>query len=450
MCIFNNFLRIFTTVVTTKTEKLSPCVVKIEMEYTAEEIGSEFDAKYAELNNTVSIPGFRKGRAPRVLLEKKYGKTLKDDVKQEIIQKGYEQAVKDNNLDPVYMPDVDFTKIEFQENAPFKFSVEIEVKPDFEVKDYAGIALPKPKIEINKEEIDAGIAAVRENYAELIPVDRPSQMNDLLVVDQKIICEDKPVMNEPNSEIWINEKLALFGERETRLDDGLKNKRPGGVFTMDMKIPDKFPKKEFAGKSALLTIAIKEIKEKKLPEITEQWAKDNGFESLDTLRAEITKRVSVNKENEARRENVRKIEEILLAKVNFELPEKLFEAETQNYIYKAEIDMRSQGFPEEAIKEQLGKLESSSKEKVTRNMKLHFVLDYIADKEKIFVTENDVNTRIDVMARYYNQSVNEVKEYFEKQGMMKSLRNQIKEEKVMGFLMEKAVLTEEPAKKSGK
>ncbi|MBM4054269.1 MAG: trigger factor [Planctomycetes bacterium] len=430
-------------------EDAGPCKKLLKFEIPKETIESEFEKKTQEACSAVQLPGFRKGRAPRKLVEKRFGTQIKEDVKQTIISESYEKALEENKIEPVGNPkfDPDFESLDLEIGKSLSFGVTLEVLPVFEVNQYKGLPLKKKAIDVSDEEIDKTLKELALQKAQLTVMDNGSiEEGDIIICDCKVEVEGKTILEDNDIEIKALDGSKIVNTEIPDLAKKLKGKTTGKSCAVNATLSDSFSIKEYCGKEASIKLVINEIKRLIPPEIDENFAKTLNAKSLDDLKTNVRKRLEINKniwvENDLRKQ----ILDTLLAQTQFDLPKDFINRHAEERLYKHQLDMVKRGIPFEDVQKQTEAIKNASEESVTKELKASLILDYIAKKEKIFVTENEVEQRITEIAYSYNTDKKVVRKQLETHGNLSYLRNEMREDKALTFLVKEAKIEEEAKK----
>lgn len=422
-------------------EDAGPCKKVLKIEIPKETIDREFEKKTLEVCGSVEIPGFRKGRIPRKLVEKRFGSQIKDEVKQSIVSEYYQKAVEDHKLNPVGNPK--FGDIKFEIGEPVNFDVTLEVWPSFEIGQYKGIILKKKPGTVTDEDMQKALHGMSLRKAQLTIVkDGDVNKEDQIICDCKIEVEGKTILEDDDAEIFVADNVMVANTPVPDLTARLEGAKSGEEREIAVKLSDNFAEEAYRGKDAKLKLVVKEIKRLSVPEINEDFAKASGFESLEDLKEKVRKRIEVDKKKWAEDDLRNQLLDILLEQTKFDLPQDFVTYHTEKRVYKHQLDMLNKGVPLEEIQKQTDNIKNASAESVMRELKASLVLDNIAEKEKIFVTENEIEQQIADIARAYNTDPVRVRKQLERQGNLSFLRNEIRENKVLTFLLKEANITE--------
>ena len=418
-----------------------PCRKVLKFEIPKETIESEFEKKTAEVCDTVELPGFRKGRAPRKLVEKRFGTQIKDDVKQSVVSDCYQKALEEHKLNPVGNPQ--FGEIKLEVGQPLNFDVTLEVWPIFELGQYKGLKLKKKPSNVTEEEMGKALQGMSFRKAQLIVIqDGGVKRGDHIICDCKVKVGGNIVLEDDDVEILVENGVAVANTPIPELVTKLEGIKSGKESEIEIKLSDNFTKEEFRGKDAELKLTVKEIKRMTMPEVDDSFAKTLGYESLEDLKSYLRKRIEGDKKNWAENDLRNQILDILLEQTKLDLPQDFVNYHTEQRIYKHQLDLLKRGMPLEEIQKQTKNIKNASAESVMRELKASIIVDNIAEKEKIFVTENEVEQRIADIARAYNTDVTRVRKQLERQGSLSYLRNEMRENKVINVLLKEAKIEE--------
>jgi trigger factor len=428
-----------------EVEEVGPCKLKLKIEVSAARVKEEIDHKYKDLNDSMALPGFRKGHAPRNVLERKFGKALLDDLKFEMLSGSFEEVKEEKKLEPVGEPELEADKITVEEGKPFVYEMKIEVRPTFEIKNYEGIKVKKPAISVEEKDIESVLKGFQESKAELIPAeDGVARENDQLTADFTLVIDGKALDTGENNAVFLTPDVQFFGKELPEFYKAILGKKVGDSVEVPVQLPDNFTDKDHAGKNAIIKTAIKGVKQKKLPPVDVEFAKKHfDMDTVDELKADIKKRIEREKEAGGRASMGDQIVEELVKANDFPMPEGLIASGTEEALRRVHLDLATKGTPEEEAHKLLENEKTQSRENMAKALKAHFILEHLAQKEKIFVTEDQVEERVGHLASQYGKWPHEMKAYLEERGLLSQLRRQMREELVKEYLLTKAVIEEE-------
>jgi trigger factor len=421
-------------------EEVGPCKKLLKIEIPKETIEDEWQKQLKEVARMANMPGFRKGKAPRKLLEKNYGDKITDEVKRAVVSDSYQQAIEQNKLSPIGDPDIG--DIDLELGKPLKFEITLEVLPTFELGEYKGMQLKRKPVSVTDEDIDKALETISKQKAQLTVVKTGKvKAEDFIICDCEVGINGEVVWSDHELEVMVSgSHVADINVPD--LKDSLVGTKSGDNVTMDVELGDSFSVEQHRNKSAKMDISIKEIKRPKSPKIDDELAKQVGYDSLSELKAFMSKRLEMEKKRMAEGEMQEQISSKLIEMADFEMPEDMIKHHTSERLYKYQLDLINKGTPQEEIEKHSEDLKNASKESVVRDFKMSLVLEHIAEKERIFVTEDDVSRRISEMAGMYGLDAAGMKKQLEKMNSMSNLRHQLRENKTLSLLMKEANIEE--------
>ncbi len=433
-----------------------PCKKKIEIEIPAEAIHAKLDEKYQELRRDAEIPGFRKGRAPIRLLEKRFGTDVGKQVKLELLVAASDEAIKDNEINTLGEPDIDHEKIELPEEGPMKVEFEVEVRPEFELPDLEGIKIEKPKIEVTDERVDEEVNALRKRAGVWTPKEKGGAAEDDQIVADVVLVTEGAADHDKRENIEISVRKTGFvaGVPVESLDKLLKGAKHGDEKKTTVEIPETFYKEELRGKKIDLTIEVKEVKTLEPAEMNDDFFKRLGVEDEKDLHDKISEQISAQAEQQARAAMGRQVHEYLRDKIDFDLPSDIVADQSVSILQRQYTNMLMQGMAKEQVDEQMDQLKASSEEQAAEQLKMYFIMDKLADKFEVEVTEEEINGQIAYAAAMRGRRPEKMREELARDGSLAQMTLQIREEKCIEKILEKATIkdvdavTEKPAKKA--
>ncbi len=418
--------------------EVGPCKLKLTIEVAVDKVRARIEEKYKELNDGMALPGFRKGHAPRHILERKFGKQIVDEVKFNLLSKSFEEAKEAKDLEPLGDPDLKVDAIELKEGAPFKYDVTIEVRPQLALKTYAGVSVKRVAAAVTDADLEAQMRELQDSRAEWLPVEGASAAEDQVIADFELIVDGKAVDKTENNAIVLNADISFYGMALADFHKTLCEKLAGTRAEYSITLPATWADKAAAGKPATIATTIKGIKRRKLPPVDAEFAKSFDMDSVDELKEHWKKRLEREKEKESRHEMADEVVAAILKENEFPLPEGLIKAGTEEATLRARTQLMMRGASEEEAEAAAKKAAEESREAVVRSIRERFVLEHIAQKEKIYVTEDQVEERIQRLASQTGKWPHEMRAYLEEQGLMSQLRRGMREEAVREFLLSKA------------
>ena len=430
----------------TTVETTAPHTVKVKVEVPADEFGRDLDRTYRSIADQVKIPGFRKGKVPKQIIDTQIGRdAVLDQFVSSSVPGYFRKAVADEDLAPITEPDVDVQQIE--PGKPFVFTATVEVRPrlSFEESDYTGLEVTKPPTTVADDEVDDWLERLRERFAELEPVGRPTQDGDFVTIDLTVLRGGEKV-EQASREDYLY--LVGSGEVGEKLDVELVGGRPGAIVKVADQLPDRFGE-ELGGAAVQITALVKDVKARRLPPVDDELAKTaSEFETLDELKDDLRKRLGEVKEREAL-SAVRDLAlQALIDTVDVDLPESLIEEETEHRILHAREQAERMGVGLEKMLEMQGwdedRLREDSRDHAIRAIKSDLVLEGIARSANLEVTAEEIGAEISVLAQAYGRDPKAVAKDLERTGQVVPLAGDIIRSKALDLLVERAdIRTEE-------
>ena len=426
-----------------QVENLDKNMVKLTIEVPAEELEKAIEAAYKKQKNQISVPGFRKGKVPRVMIEKMYGVgVFYEDAANTLMQQNYPSAVDESVVDIVSRPTVDVVQIE--KGKPFIFTAEVAVKPEVTLGKYMGVTVTKIDTSVSEDEVNEALEQQRNNNARTISVtDRPVAVGDTAVIDFEgfvdgVAFEGGKGENHP-LEIGSHTFIDTF-------EDQLVGKNAGDEVEVNVTFPEQYQAADLAGKPATFKVKINEIKTKELPELDDEFAQDvSEFDTLAEYKESLKKNLEEKKENEAKRTKEDEAVQKIIDKSKMDIPEAMIDTQCETMIEEFAQRIAQSGLSMDQYLQFSGLTVDGLKEQVRpealSRIQASLVLEQIAKDENIEVSDEDVNAEIEKMAASYGMEADKLKEYMgdaEKDSMKKDLAINKAVELVMSNVKERA------------
>ena len=396
-----------------QVEKLEKNMAKLTVEVPAEEVEKALQAAYMKEKNKISIPGFRKGKVPRAMIEKMYGAAVfYEEAANILIQDNYAAAMEESKEDIVSRPTIDIVQIE--SGKPFIFTAEVAVRPEVTLGKYKGVQVTKIDTTVTDEEVEAALEKEQQKNSRTVTVtDRPVANGDTAVIDFEgfvdgIAFEGGKGENHP-LEIGSHSFIDTF-------EDQLVGHNSGDEVEVNVTFPEKYQAADLAGKPAVFKVKINEIKAKELPELNDEFASEvSEFDTLAEYKEDLRKHLEVEKENEAKRTKEDEAIKKIIDKSTMEIPEAMIETQCENMINEFAQRIAQSGLSMEQYMQFSGMTIDGLKEQVRpeaeTRIKSSLVLEQIAKEENIEVSEDEINAEVEKMAAQYGMEADKLKEY---------------------------------------
>lgn len=426
-----------------QVENLEKNMAKLTIEVSAEELEKALNAAYQKEKNKISIPGFRKGKVPRAMIEKMYGPAVfYEDAANTLMQENYPAAVEESGVDIVSRPTVDVVQIE--KGKPFIFTAEVAVRPEVTLGKYMGVTVTKIDTSVSDEEVEESLEKERNNNARTITVtDRPVENGDTAVIDFEgfvdgVAFEGGKGENHP-LEIGSHTFIDTF-------EDQLIGKNTGDEVEVNVTFPEQYQAADLAGKPAVFKVKINEIKTKELPELDDEFAQDvSEFDTLAEYKEDLKKRLVEQKENEAKRTKEDEAIQKIIDKSKMDIPDAMIDTQCDTMIEEFAQRIAQSGLSMDQYLQFSGmtvdKLREQVRPEATTRIQSSLVLEQIAKDENIEITDEDIDAEIEKMAKAYGMKADKLKEYMgesEKKSMKNDLAIQKAVELVMDNVKERA------------
>lgn len=413
-------------------ESLSNTEMKVEVFIPKEEVTGKIEEVFKELERDAKIKGFRPGKAPRRVIEAAYGSYIFEEVSSRLVSQSFEKALEEVSIIPISRPRI--TKDKIERDKEFHYTAVFEVIPEFEVKDYTGIELKKEKRELKEEDIERVLNQLRERGVQAKPIgeDREVRTGDYLIIDYVGVVDGKPIkdLKAKDAQVIVGEKRLM-----AEFEDNLIGIKKGEEKEFEITYPEDFQMKDVAGKTVKFTVTVKEILEKILPELDDEFSKDLGEENLEGLKKRIREDLEKRFNNESEDRLKGELIKVLLERNPLDVPPSLVENETLRLKREFALNLERHGLKLPVLNDEAG---GNFRNRAEQNVKASIILGAIARKEGVQVDEDEVDNKLIEISKSAAVSFQKVREIYEKNNMVDSLKASLVEDKVLNFLIEKS------------
>ncbi len=420
-------------------EDLSPVEKKVEFELPWADVAPKLDKAYDSLRRGVKLPGFRPGKVPRAILERMYRRQVEDEVARELVERSLGQAIQENQIQPVAPPAV--AEIEIKNGAPFKFSARVEVRSQVTPKDYSGIPLNRRPPHVTDEQIAEALEGYRRRMTQFKPVDGRQETGETDLVRAEVsgkVGEHKIKKRELMVDLGDDAGGPLPG-----LASRLRGKPIGGEapIEVDYTLPAEGVPAEMSGRHVHLHVSIKEVREKQVPALDDELAKDTGeAETLDGLRAKVREKLAETDGTRIKREMERALIKELVARNAFPIAPALVDRYAQAIVNRAKSQLMMMGVDVESVDD--GKMRGEVKTEAEEEARGAILLQAIGEREGITAGDADVQKRIAELAAARNENPKQLRAELEKDHRIHQLQTQIREQKTLDLLISQAKITD--------
>lgn len=428
----------------------------LRIEVAPEVVSKEWDSIASNYSRHARIPGYRPGKAPRQVIEKKFRKEIQDELTKALVSKSYHEAIEEKKLRVVSLTDLG--DVEFGEDRSMRFSATVVTAPEFDLPDYKKIAVQLPAITVNEAEVDAAVERLRDQTADFVDVpDRGLAMGDFAVIDFAGAIDGVPISEivpEASKNLHGGKKFWLHLAAENFLPkfcEQIVGMKTGDTRSVQVVFPSDFPVTELADKKADYAVTLNEVKEKVLPALDDAFAaKIMPEKTLADLRHAIEHNLEHEKEHEVERSKEQQVIKFLHEHISFDLPPPLLKSETRRALNELVHRNRERGVPDELLKGKEKELIEGAGSLAAHRLKTNFILHRIAEAEKIEITREEIDERIRAQAAHYNVSVEKMRKELEEHDRLNGLAEEILLGKTLDFLKANVSVETSPETAAGK
>lgn len=428
-----------------KVEEISTLSRKVTITLPEEDVQKKLKKAYNKLQKESKMKGFRRGKVPRSIIEKSYKQQVEAEVGEKLVQDTYFDVIEKQEIDPVTHPEI--LSHNYNEDGSFTYEAQTDVRPEFEVVDYKGIKIEKPVVEVGEKDINIELENLRKQMAPLRSVkDRAVVEGDTVIVDYQGYHKDNPMKNVKNEDYSVDVGAGHMG---VEFEQKLVGMNIGEEAAHEVDFPEKHQNPLLAGKKVDFRISVKDIKERVLADLDDEFAKDAGkeFNTLEELKSSIQDRLSAERKENAEGEMTDKVMQALLNANDFEVPKRLVDFEIEQMIMQTEQQLEKSGMNLESAGLSKEMLTESNEPVATQRVRGDFILKKIAETEELKLNDEDMERGFKRIGDQYNMSVAQVKEFFGSRDDLLPFMNELLNEKVLNFLRDEAKFVEPEAAK---
>ena len=429
---------------TADVQEVSACERRVKVTIPRPDVEKYFQNEYTELERTAYVPGFRVGKAPRKLVERRFRKEITDRVKHVLIMDALEQVNGSSEFTPISEPDLDFAALVLPDEGDFIFEFTIEVRPDFDLPEWKGLKIEKPVREFTDEDVDKAVRRVLSSYSDLEDSDEPAALGDYIEVDTIVRFEDDIINAEVGAQIRVCPTLTFHDGSITEFDKLVVGAKKGDMVATQMTLSADAPNEAYREKTVEVKFTITGVKHETMPNVSENFLQRLGYENEADLRDSILDSLNRQLEHEQHRRTRRQITEKLTVSATWELPPALLKRQSEREFRRTIMELQRSGYTRDEVVAQLNAIRQNSAVATAQSLKEHFILEKIAEIEGVEETPEDYDTEIALIAAQANVSPRRIRAQIEKQGEMDILRNQIIERKVINMIIQSATFKEVP------
>ena len=417
------------------TETVSTTKREISVEIPAQDVARETDSLVQKYQKLARIPGFRKGHAPASIIRRQFAEDLKTEVAETLVPRYFRREAEKQGLTPISQPRV--TDLHIHDGEPLRFKASFEVMPEVPVEGYKELRADKPEITVTDEEVQQALDSVREQHATYDPVEGRT-LADGDYAQAGVEGKPKDSENAAEQPVRMDEVLIEIGGKNTvqEFSANLRGAGPGEERVFDVVYPEDSQDKRLAGKTMVYTVKIQAIKQKRLPELDDAFAKELGeFENLEQVRKQIRENMEGERRHTAEREAKDKLVAELVRRNDFEVPESLVERQIDVRLERGMRALAAQGMKVEDLKKMdFARLRGGQHDQALADVKASLLLERVAELEKVEVSDAEIDQEIQGLARQARQSEAAVRARLEEEGGVERIRGRIRSEKTLDLL----------------
>jgi trigger factor len=425
-------------------EEVSSLRRRLRIEVPADRVTAAFSKTANEFQKIASIRGFRPGKAPLSVVEKRYAKDIEEEVRRRIVPEAFREAVRSKKLNIVHVPGVEDVK-EAQKGSTFSFSAVVDLAPDFKLPEYKGIAVKKTDAAVTDADVDEVLNRLLDQRADYKPVERPVQQDDYVIITYTGTCEGQPIETlvpqvpqlgkQEKFWIWIKDDIFLPG-----FGTQLIGAQAGESRTVTVEFPADFAQEPLRGKKGVYETRVEEVREKALPALDDAFAQEVAHCSLDELKTRLRSNIEADKAQRARGDHLRQIFEHLRGQTQFDLPESSVQNETQRALIDIVRENQMRGIPEQILEEKKADIFNAAQTSARDRVKLAFILGKIAEAEKIEVTSEELNQEILDLAQDSGLTVEKFVKRLQENDALGEIEQSVLRRKTVEFLLQSAAI----------
>jgi trigger factor len=423
----------------------SACQRHVTVSVAQEDVARYLKEAFSELMPKAELPGFRPGRAPRKLVESRFKEHVADQVKGKILMDSLSQMSDDHQFTAISEPDFKMDSVQLPDTGPMVFEFDIEVRPEFDLPRWKGLTLERPAHEYSEAEVEQRLQQLLSRYGQLEQHDGPIEAGHFVTATLRVSHEGRQLSQLTEETIEVKPTLSFGDAKLPGFDKLLIGKQAGETVTTKLSIAPEAENEEFRGKEVDLSLELVTVEHRKLPEMTREFLERiGGFADEAELKTEVRTEMERQLKFFQQRRTREQITAQLTVTATWDLPQDLLRRQARRELDRALMELQSSGFSNEQIRTYMNELHQNAMASTSRALKEHFILERIAEDEKIEAAPDDYDKEIDLIADQSDETPRRVRARLEKKGLMDTLRNQIVERKVIELIQEHAEFRDVP------
>lgn len=425
-------------------QEAGPCRKHVNVTVSRADLDHYYGEVMGELETTAEVKGFRVGHVPRELLAKRFKKEMTNQVKQKVLMDSLEQLESDKMLDPINQPDIDIESLEIPDEGDFVYSFEVEVRPQFDIPEYTGLTIEKPVKEVTEEDVDRYQTRFLSQFGDYEKHAGPSQEGDFLRLDGEFFFGDRPIRRMTGQRVQLKPVLRFQDAELSNFGELMQGVAVGDSREVDLVVSQDAESIEMRGETVHAKLTVREIERHIPPELNKTFLDEIGVESVEDMRGKVRDTLERQVRYEQRQSTREQVLDKITESATWELPEDLVRKQVENALRREILEMQQAGFTRQQIIARENELRQNALSNTTEALKQHFVLDKIATKENIEVSNQEIELEIALMAAQQGESARKMRTRLVRDGMMDNLEAQIRERRAVDVILEHAKFIEVP------
>jgi trigger factor len=424
---------------------VGPCRKRIKVAIDRGDVDKRVEEKYKELVGDSWIPGFRPGKAPKQIVIRKFKKEVNDQVKGQLLLTSLEQLAEDFDVAPLSPPNLNPGQLDIPDQGPFIYEFEVEVRPQFDLPDYKGLKLKRPTRTFSDDDVRKESQRILANFGQLIPKDGPAEKGDYLIADMTTKFADQVIGTANEITLRIDDTVTFKDGVASKFAEQTVGAKAGDTRTVDITMTDGVADENLRGKTVQATLNVKDVKSLRLPELTEEFLQENfGVRTEDALRERVRTMLERRLEYQQRQSAREQVLGQIASAANWDLPQDLLMRQARKTFARRVMEMREAGLGDEEIQSRQRLLERDVLNSTASALKEHFVLQKIAEVEKIEIDEAEIEAEIEAIADQTGDSARRVRAQFEREDLIETLAAQLIERKALNLILDSAQYEDQP------
>jgi trigger factor len=428
-----------------KIDSPSACERHVTVSIAKEDVDRYVKEAFNELMPKAELPGFRPGRAPRKLVESRFKEHVGDQVKGKLLMDSLSQLSDEQKFTAISEPDFDMASVQLPDDGPMVFEFDIEVRPEFDLPQWKGLTLDRPSHEYSEQEVDQRLAQLLSRYGQLEQHEGPIEAGHFVTLTFRALDGERQLSQLTEETVQVKPTLSFVDAKLEGFDKLLIGKQVGETVTTKLKISPDSEAEALRGKEIELAMEIVNVEHRKLPDLTREFLdRIGGFEDESELKSEVRKEMNRQLKYFQQKRVREQITSQLTVTATWDLPHSLLKRQARRELERAVMELQRNGFTNEQIRAYANELQQNAMASTATALKEHFILERIAEDEKVEAEPDDYDQEIDLLADQADESPRRVRARLEKKGLMDTLRNQIIERKVIEKIESEATFRDVP------